>query len=76
MSLAIQTNSAIGTTFMLFMDKNERLKDDFGLLDILSDLCYTISKQSKGGGRMSVFQKKTEYILMNKECQVLSFLCI
>ena len=25
---------------------------------------------------MSVFQKKTEYILMNKDCRVLSFLCI
>ena len=34
----------------------------FGPLDILLDLCYTIGKQSKGGERMSVFQKKTEYI--------------
>ena len=57
---------------MFFMGKSERLKDDFGLLDILSEFCYTIGKQSKGGEQMSVFQKKTEYILMNKDCQVLS----
>ena len=61
---------------MFFMGKSERLKDDFGLLDILSEFCYTIGKQSKGGRQMSVLQKKTEYILMNKDCCVLSFLCI
>ena len=48
----------------------------FGPLDILLDLCYTIDKQSKGGRQMSALQKKTEYILMNKDCRVLSFLCI
>ena len=36
-------------TFMFFMGKSERLKDDSGLLDILSEFCYTIGKQSKGG---------------------------
>ena len=58
LNTVIQMIGETGTTFMFFMGKSERLKDDFGLLDILSEFCYTLGKKAKEEGKCQFYRRK------------------